>query len=135
MAAGVNILLDCLCSMQFSPSDLGGGESYSGTQSFKADKVSVSETTSTTDHSTGQDVTENHRKVKESWEVTVDMKLYSAALLAAIRLNDLGSITITAPSGLGLLAHGIFTNIPAEYAAPSTLKFTIKAHGDPIQYV
>jgi hypothetical protein len=137
--AAVNILLDCSCSMQFAASDLGGGETYSGTVSFKADKISVKETASTSDHSTAQDRVENHRLTKFGWEITVETKLApqtgpsTFSLLTSLRSNDLGKLIVTC-AGAGVVASGVITDVSAEYAGPSTLKFTLKSHGTPLTY-
>jgi len=138
--AAVNILLDCICSMQFSATDQGGGENYSNTVSFKADKVSVKETATTSDHSTAQDRVENHRIGKFGWEITVETKLYpqigssTYSLLNGLRGNDLGKLTVTC-TGAGVIGSGVITDVSVDYAGPSTLKFALKAHGAALQYL
>jgi len=137
--AAVSLLLDCQCSILFSASDQGGGESYSGAVSFKADKVTVKESISSADHSTGQDTVENYRKGKISWEISVETKLYpqtgpsTYTLLQSLRANDLGKLIVTC-TGAGVTGQGLIENVEVDYAGPSTLKFGIKAHGSPLQY-
>jgi hypothetical protein len=123
--------------MQFSAVDQGGGETYGGAISFKADKVSPKKSIATSDHSTAQDQWENHRVTKYGWEVTVETKLYAQtapstySLLAALQSNDLGKIVVTA-TGAGVIASGVITNVDVDYAGPSTLRFTLKSHGSAI---
>lgn len=137
--AAVNILQDCTCSISFSANDVGGGETYSGAVSFKADKISVKETVSSADHSTGQDEVENHRKTKSSWEITVETKLYpqtppsTYALLTALRSNDLGKLTVTS-TGAGVVGEGLIMGVNVDYAGPSTLQFSLKSHGVALSY-
>lgn len=137
--AAVNILLDCVCSMTFSATDAGGGETYSGSVSFKADKVTVNESTSTADHSTAQDRVENHRVNKTGWEVTVETMLYpqtapsTFSLLTSLRANDLGKLIVTC-TGAGVTAQGVITGVEVDYAGPSTLRFSLKAHGTALSY-
>ncbi len=124
-----NILLDCVCSIAFSAADLGGGETYSGTRTFKADKVSVKQTMANADHSTGQDRVAHARFGKEDWEISIDTKLYDSTLLASLMNNDLASITVTAQSGRGAFGFGLIVDRSWDYDKPSTMKFGIKAHG------
>jgi len=129
MAVGVNILQDCTVTATFSAADLGGGEVFSGSQSFKVDKISLKETESTADHSTAQDAVEFHRSNKGSWQCDIETKLHAPALLAAIRNNSLMTIIVTAPNGLGFTAVGLITGRDFEYAGPSTMKWTLMPRG------
>jgi hypothetical protein len=131
----VNILSDVTCTMLFSALDLGGGESFTGAISFKADTISIKESNSVADHSTAQDQYEFSRRQKTSWSVDVDTKLYHPSLLAALRGNDLGKLVLTAPSGFGAIAEGFITDIDVSLAIPSTMKWSLKTHGVPILYV
>lgn len=138
-ASAVNILLDCVCAMTFSASDLGGGETYSGSVSFKADKITVKETMSTSDHSTAQDRITNNRINKVDWDITVETKLYpqtapsTFSLLDALRSNDLGKLVVIS-TGAGVTGEGIIGDVSVDYAGPSTLKFSLKAHGVALSY-
>jgi hypothetical protein len=130
----VNILLDATCSMQFSLTDQGGGESFSNTISFKADKVTVRESVSSSNHATNQDPVAAHRKGQIDWEINVETKLYNSTLLGQVRGNDLGRMIVTVP-GFGVDGRGLITDVEVDYAGPSTIKWTIKAHGTALQYV
>lgn len=130
MPNGVNILLDCTITATFAAADLGGGETFTNSTTFKADKVSVKITTSTADHSTAQDTTEFHRITKRAWEVTVETKLADSVLFSRIGTNALATLSVTAATGLGLSGMvGVITSIEPEYSGPSTLKFTLKPRG------
>lgn len=137
--AAVNLLLDCVCSIKFSSTDSGGGESFGTALSFKADTVTVQETTQTSDHSTAQDRVENHRVTKTGWTITVETKLYpqtapsTYSLLSSLRSNDLAQMIVTS-TGAGVTGSGVLTDIAVNYAGPSTLKFTLKSHGTPLTY-
>lgn len=127
--AAVNLLLDCTCTMGFAAADLGGGESYSGSYSFGADKVSLKESVQQADHSNGQELYEFARKTKQGFTVNVECKLDNSSLLAALRANDLGRITVTAPSGFSFVASGLILDIDYDYAGPSTMKFSLQCRG------
>lgn len=130
MPTGVNILLDCVVSMKFSASDLGGGETYAGSITFKVDKVTVNQNIASSDHSTGQDEVEFHRKDKLGWEITVETKHGDATIFAALLANALGELIVTAPTGLGISsAKGLITALPVDFDKPSTMKFSLKSRG------
>lgn len=137
--SALNILQDCICSIQFSPTDLGGGETYGSAISFKADKITAKKSISTADHSTAQDQWENHRITKYGFEITVETKLYAQTppntytLLSSLEANDLAKITVTG-NGAGFTASGVIGNVDTDYAGPSTLRFSIKAHGAPLDW-
>lgn len=133
--SATNILSECTCTILFSATDLGtGAETYTGSISFKADTISIDETQSNADHSTAQDQFVMSRSTKTDWTMTVNTKLYSAALLAALRSNALAKIVVSAPTGLGVTGPGLITNIKVDYTAPSTLSFSIKCHGVGLVY-
>jgi len=137
--SALSLLIDCACSMRFSAFDAGGGETYGTAVSFKADKVAVKKSISTADHSTGQDAWENHRITKYGYEVTVETKLYAQTppttytLLNGLQSNDLGWITVTS-TGAGFTARGVITSVEADYAGPSTLRFSLIAHGTAVTW-
>jgi hypothetical protein len=131
--AAVSVLLDCTVSMTFSPTDLGGGEVYGSLRTFKVDKVSINENAGSSNHATAQDRTANNRHTGNDWEITCETKLYDPTLHGLLKNNDCGKMTVTAPTGLGCVGAGIIVGLGWEYAGPSTIKWTIKAHGDPIQ--
>ena len=132
--SAVNILLDCTCSMTFSATDQGGGETFGGAVSFLADRITVQENINSADHSTSQDRVENHRLTKVGWEMTVETKLYpqtpptTFTLLSSLRGNDLGFLTVTS-TGAGYSGPGLIIGLEVDYAGPSTLKFTLRSHG------
>jgi hypothetical protein len=131
--AAVSVLLDCTVSMRFSPTDLGGGESYGSLRTFKVDKVTINENAGKANHATAQDRTANNRHTGNDWEISFETKLYDPTLHALLKNNDCGQATVTAPTGLGCVGEGIITGLSWEYAGPSTAKWSISAHGNPIQ--
>jgi len=134
MAVAVNILLDCAFTIAFAPVDQGGGETYSGSLSFQADKVTIKNSVTSTDHSTAQDRVANFRQTKNEWTIDVETKFASATLLSSLISNACARIIATAPSGLAVTALGLITEASPDYAAPSTFKFGIKAHGTALSF-
>jgi hypothetical protein len=134
MAVAVNILLDCSFTISFSSVDSGGGESFSGSISFQADKITIKDSVNSTDHSTAQDKVANYRQTKNDWEMTVETKFASATLLSSLKANAVAKIIATAPTGLAVTAIGLITEASPDYSAPSTLKFGLKAHATALVY-
>lgn len=134
--ATTNLLLDCTCSLKTSANDLGGGETYASPVSFLADKISVTETTQSSDHSTGQDGVEFHRKNKSGWEASIETKHYSSALESAVRSNALGELIVTnSLTGLGISsAKGLIIQASTVFDKPSTFSFQLKSRGSAITW-
>lgn len=129
----VNFLLDCACTL--TPGGADDGTYNAGSPvSFKADKVSWKRTRTVADHSTGQDKVEQNRLKKIGWVVTVETKLYSSSLLAALAGNELASLVVTAPTGFGLTATGVISNDGGDYDSPSTLTFELSCYGTDLAF-
>jgi hypothetical protein len=120
--------------MTFSTTDAGGGETYSNSTSFKADKISWSRTQGSSNHATGQDDVAMHRKTGTDWEVTVETKFYNSALHALLMTKELGTLVVTAPSGFSMTAVGLIIGPDGAYDKPSTIKFSLKAHGTDLAF-
>lgn len=112
--------------MTFAATDAGGGETFSGSVSFKADVLTPDETIETADHKTAQDKHSQPRVKGQSGSTVVKTKLYSATLLSSLKANELGRIVVTAPTGFGPTIEGIITKVSPSYDIPSTLEFTIE---------
>lgn len=129
----VNILKDCSCTMTFSASDAGGGETFASSTSFKADSVAIDVSRDAPDHSTGQDSHEQPRLKKVSGSTTIRTKLYEANLLTRCQANELGKLVVTAPTGYGATVEGIITKCSPTYDIPSEYEIVIK-HRIPVVY-
>lgn len=135
MAGAVNLLQECVVTMTFAQTDQGGGETYGGPITFKVDKIGVKDTIASSDHGTAQDAVGFERMDKNTWQLDIDTKLYDADLLAALKNNALGAMIVTSRTGTGVNAPaGLICDVDIEYANPSTMKFSLKNRGVPLQY-
>jgi len=127
--ATVSLLKDCTVTITGGGAD-DGSYTAGSSDTLKVDQVTLSVEVRTEDHSTAQDLVEQHRIVKQGFEVTIETKLEDATSLGLFQGNDLFTIAVSG-AGTGRNFSGVFviTGLEQNYAGPSTLRATFKTYG------
>lgn len=131
-------LYDVQFSAAFAATDIGGGESYSGTVDFLVDKVSIKLNTETANHATAQDLVAAHRRKQRDWTITIETKLVDT-VFQSFANNECMNFTAAATTRGGARSgvfiscpSGLIGDIDVVYDSPSTYKIEIHAHGDDV---